>query len=132
MLSTKSVYKSYIYLIYIYKLDLDLNNLQCLIYHKTQPNQMLLSNSMLHSEIFLIYIDSHLPLITEKWQEQWNSSTDNKLHSIKPTITEWQPGYRKIRQEEIVLAILCIGHIKITCNYFLKNDEPPMCRACEE
>ena len=37
LLSTKYVYKSY--LIYMYKLDLALNNLQRLICHKTQPNQ---------------------------------------------------------------------------------------------
>ena len=30
-----------IYLIYMYKEDLALNNQQCLICHKTQPNQML-------------------------------------------------------------------------------------------
>ena len=38
MLSTKCVYKSYIHLIYIYKKDLVLNNLQGLICYKTQPN----------------------------------------------------------------------------------------------
>ena len=31
-----------IYLIYMYKQDLALNNLQELVYHKTQPNQFLL------------------------------------------------------------------------------------------
>ena len=30
-----------IYLIYMYKEDLALNNLQWLIYHKTQPNQII-------------------------------------------------------------------------------------------
>ena len=30
-----------IYSIYMYKEDLELNNLQCLICHKTQPNQIL-------------------------------------------------------------------------------------------
>ena len=30
-----------IYIIYIYKEDLALNNLQWLIYHKAQPNQIL-------------------------------------------------------------------------------------------
>ena len=37
-LSTKCAYRSYIYLIYMYKQDLALNNLQC---DKTQPNQVL-------------------------------------------------------------------------------------------
>ena len=39
MLSTKCVYKSYVYLIYMYKENLSLNNLQWLICHKTQPYQ---------------------------------------------------------------------------------------------
>ena len=41
MLFTKCVYKSYPYLIYMYKDDLVLNNQQLLICHKTQPNQIL-------------------------------------------------------------------------------------------
>ena len=32
--------KSYIYLTYMYEEDLALNNLQWLIYHETQPNQI--------------------------------------------------------------------------------------------
>ena len=39
MLSTKCVNKLYIFMIYMYKEDLALNNLQCLICHKTKPNQ---------------------------------------------------------------------------------------------
>ena len=40
MLSTKCLFKSYIYIymIYMYTVDLALNNLQWLICHKTQPN----------------------------------------------------------------------------------------------
>ena len=33
--------KLYIFNIYVYKEDLALNNLQCLICHKTQPNQII-------------------------------------------------------------------------------------------
>ena len=44
MLSTKCVYKSYICLKYAYEQDLALNNLQLLIYHKTQPNQIIYSD----------------------------------------------------------------------------------------
>ena len=39
ILSIKCVYKSYIYLIYMYEQDMALNNLQWLICHKTEPNQ---------------------------------------------------------------------------------------------
>ena len=59
----------------------------------------------------------------------WNSSTDNKLHNIKPTIGE--SGYIKIRKEEIVLArLLCIK--QITQLSLKKNEEPPICRAHKE
>ena len=37
-MSSKNVFINYIYLIYVYKQDLALNNLQWLICHKTQPN----------------------------------------------------------------------------------------------
>ena len=37
ILSTKCVNKSYIYLIYMYKVDLALNNLQGLISYKNKP-----------------------------------------------------------------------------------------------
>ena len=45
MLSSKCVYKSYIYSIYIYKKYLVLNNHQLLIFHKTKPNQILSSQA---------------------------------------------------------------------------------------
>ena len=45
LLSTKCVYKSYIYLIYMYKEDLALNNLQWLICHKTKPNHGFIASS---------------------------------------------------------------------------------------
>ena len=39
ILSTKCVHESYTYIINMYEEDLALNNLQCLICHKTQPNE---------------------------------------------------------------------------------------------
>ena len=42
MLSTKCVYKSYIFYIYIYKQDLASKNLQWLICYKTKPNHIYL------------------------------------------------------------------------------------------
>ena len=57
MLSTKRFYKSYIriYLIYMYKPDSVLTNLQWLIFHKTKPNQTL--------EIWGIWSTPSLPLL---------------------------------------------------------------------
>ena len=47
MLSTKCVYKSYIYLIYMYKDDLALDDLQWLICHKSKPNESYIYNVLL-------------------------------------------------------------------------------------
>ena len=29
-----------------------------------------------------------------KWQMSWNAAVFNKLHSIMPSLREWQPNYR--------------------------------------
>ena len=44
----------------------------------------------------------------------WNAAVFNKLHSIKPSLCEWQPNYRIDRKEEVTLARLRIGHTFIT------------------
>ena len=44
----------------------------------------------------------------------------NKLHSIKPSLGEWQPNYRIDRKEEVILARLRIGHTFITHSFLLK------------
>ena len=45
----------------------------------------------------------------------------NKLHSIKPSLGEWQPNYRIDRKEEVTLARLRIGHTFITHSFLLKG-----------
>ena len=40
--------------------------------------------------------------ITDKRQGQWSSNSDYNLHTMKSTIGEWLPGYRKIRNEELL------------------------------
>ena len=41
-----------------------------------------------------------------KWQSVWDTSVHNKLHSIKPILSEWRPAYRMDRKEEVVLTRL--------------------------
>ena len=45
-----------------------------------------------------------------KWQTSWNAAVLNKLHSIKPSLGEWQPSYRIDRKKGVTLARLRIGH----------------------
>ena len=58
--------------------------------------------------------------ILNKWQILWNNSVGNKLFEIKPVIGQSQPVVRNVRQEEVVLARLPIGHTRITHSYLLK------------
>ena len=43
-----------------------------------------------------------------KWQSVWDTAIHNKLHSIKPILSEWRPAYRVGRIT--VLTRLRIGH----------------------
>ena len=53
----------------------------------------------------------------------WNAAILNKIHSIKPSLGEWQPNYRIDRKEEVILARLRIGH---------KGEDWPLCIPCQE
>ena len=59
----------------------------------------------------------------------WDTAVDNKLHSIKPILSEWRPAYRMDRKEEVVLSRLRTGHSYATHSYLLK--EQPMCIPCD-
>ena len=69
--------------------------------------------------------------IVNKWQLLWNNSIGNKLFEIKPVIGQFQQVVRNVRQEEVVLARLRIGHKRITHSYLLKREEPPYCFGCD-
>ena len=46
-------------------------------------------------------------------------------------IGQSQPEVRNVRQAEVVLAPLRIGHTKITHLYLLKREEQPYCFGCD-
>ena len=70
--------------------------------------------------------------LRNKWQLSWNAAVLNKLHSIKPSLGEWQPNYRIDRKEEVTLARLRIGHTFITHSFLLKGEDWPLCIPCQE
>ena len=70
--------------------------------------------------------------VHNKWQMSWNAAVFNKLHSIKPSLSEWQPYYRIDRKEEVTLARLRIGHTFITHSFLLKGEDWPLCIPCQE
>ena len=70
--------------------------------------------------------------VHSKWQMSWNAAVFNKLHFIKPSLSEWQPNYRIDRKEEVTLARLRIGHTFITHSCLLKGEDWPLCIPCQE
>ena len=70
--------------------------------------------------------------IQDCWQLQWNIQTDNKLHSIKPQLSDTLQHTVKNRREESVLCRLHIGHSFLSHSYLLKRESPPECIPCNE
>ena len=78
-------------------------------------------------------LKSHINhFISSKWQERWSSCRDNKLLKIKPILGEWPPGFKKSRNEEVVLSQLRIGHTSFSHSYILRREDPPECTASGE
>ena len=67
-----------------------------------------------------------------KWQMSLNAAVFNKLHSIKPSLGDWQSSYRIDRKEEVTLARLRIGHTFITHSFLLEGEDWPLCFPCQE
>lgn len=65
------------------------------------------------------------------WQGMWNTQTSNKLHLIKPHLGNW-PSLTKVRQTEVMLCRLRVGHTFSTHSYLLTGAEPPTCCRCGE
>ena len=68
----------------------------------------------------------------DKWQQTWNSQTQNKLYQIYPTI----PSYFTLsssfqRKDHIIYNRLRIGHTRLTHSYLIEHTNPPkMCKLC--
>ena len=58
-------------------------------------------------------------LISEKWQQFWNSCTGNKLQAIRPTVGGHQSKSSLSRRDEVVINRLRIGHTRCTHSYLL-------------
>ena len=42
--------------------------------------------------------------ILSAWQDDWNGTGANKLHSVKPVLGAWHSSYRRCRNDEVVLC----------------------------
>jgi len=70
-------------------------------------------------------------LISEKWQQFWNSCTGNKLQGIRPTVSGHQPKSSLSRRDEVVINRLRIGHTRCTHSYLLTGADQPDCTTCQ-
>ena len=70
--------------------------------------------------------------ITDKWQEQWKTCQNNKLHSIQKQIGKKINTHNMPRKEEVVMTRLRIGHSYITHSHLLKGEEAPHCIPCQK
>ena len=75
---------------------------------------------------------SVLTHIQSSWQSQWDGDHFNKLHSVKPALGEWYPSYRSVRQEEVIITRLRIGHSRLTHSWLLAREDAPECLQCNE
>ncbi|GBN59312.1 hypothetical protein AVEN_272026-1, partial [Araneus ventricosus] len=62
------------------------------------------------------------------WQNDWNLEVDNKLHEVKPIVTQWTSSFN--RKYEVTLTRLRIGHSRLTHKYLLFGESPPVCSRC--
>lgn len=68
--------------------------------------------------------------IRDSWQRHWDALENNKLRSIKPTISQWNTSNRSQRRDSVILARLRIGHTRLTHEYIFKREDPPQCSKC--
>jgi ribonuclease HI len=66
-----------------------------------------------------------------KWQQSWDLEVHNKLHSIKPQLGKTVFRGSLSRREERILHRLRIGHSHYTHSYLLRDEDQPMCVACQ-
>ncbi|GBM16448.1 hypothetical protein AVEN_94938-1 [Araneus ventricosus] len=62
-----------------------------------------------------------------KWQEKWNMETNNKLHVIKPVLSQWVT--KRNRRCDVMLT-LHNGHTRLKHRYLLFAESPPTCSHC--
>ena len=97
-------------------------------------DQQAKSSLLLEPTSFKIPFSNFKPSINkyvlDQWQTSWNNSIGNELLEIKPTIGEHQSVVRHIRNEEVVLARLLLGHTRVTHSYLLLGEQQPHCVGC--
>ncbi|GBO06984.1 putative RNA-directed DNA polymerase from transposon BS [Araneus ventricosus] len=64
------------------------------------------------------------------WQQKWDLLTNNKLHSVKHSIGLWP--ILPIRQVDVTLTRLRIGHTLFTHKHLIFGERAPVCPTCHQ
>ncbi|XP_017303976.1 uncharacterized protein LOC108253823 [Diaphorina citri] len=91
-----------------------------------------LAKNSINSKLLDFYIQDDLKNhlrknIVKLYNDQWTNIQNNKLRTIKDNTTLWKTSLRKIRNEEILLTRLRIGHTRITHSYLFTKTPHPIC-----
>ena len=65
-----------------------------------------------------------------KWQQQWNSLTNNKLFEVDPNIGKKDFSGFHSRLDEIKFTRVRLGHTKLTQSYLFDGIPQPACNVC--
>ncbi|GBO18790.1 hypothetical protein AVEN_102123-1 [Araneus ventricosus] len=82
------------------------------------------SQDIPHSDIKKSLV-SHLHIT---WQKNWDLQIKNKLHFVKPFIDMWL--VLPIRELDVKLTRLRIGHTRFTHKHLLFDERVPVCPTC--
>ncbi|GBO18487.1 hypothetical protein AVEN_105336-1 [Araneus ventricosus] len=88
-----------------------------------------LANTITNSTVPLNDFKKYIKvLLYAKWQRQWDTETDIKLHSVKPHVQPWSS--LTTRKADTLLTRLRVGHTRYTHRHLLFGEQTPMCSHC--
>lgn len=69
-------------------------------------------------------------LYQKEVEQQCNEEVNNKLHLVKPLLSEWKSAQHLERFYEVVFCRLRIGHMQLTYGHLLRREEAPEYENC--
>jgi len=70
-------------------------------------------------------------VISEDWQQIWDSCAGNKLRCIQPTVGIYLRHTSFCRRDVVIINRLRIGHTRLTHSYLLAGGDQPECVTCQ-
>ncbi|GBN53715.1 hypothetical protein AVEN_24938-1 [Araneus ventricosus] len=64
------------------------------------------------------------------WQQTWSLQSNNKLHSVKPSIGLW--SIEPTREVDVKLTRLRVGHTRFTHKHLIFGERAPVCPTCHQ